>query len=356
MSGRIENLRKVMPRDVDAVIIVSAQNRYYFTGMRSSAGTLLVTRDASYFIIDFRYIELARRTVQDSEVILQDKLETQLRELARRHGVKTVAVETTYMTVGEKARIAGWLPDVDVLESSQVDSAILGLRARKDQKELELIQAAQKITDDCFTHIQSFIKVGRTEREVSLEMLRYMMEQGAEKLAFETICVSGVNSSLPHGVPSDKPIAAGEFLTMDFGAMVGGYCSDMTRTVAVGHVTDEMDRLYHTVLDAQLKAIAAIKAGEVFSKIDAVARDLIYGAGYEGCFGHGLGHSVGLDIHEEPRFSPVCGEHCQPGMIITVEPGIYLEGKFGCRIEDMVYITEDSVLDLTHSPKELIIL
>lgn len=356
MTNRLDNLRKVMPQDVDAVLVVSSQNRYYFTGLRSSAGTLLVTRDASYFIIDFRYIELAKRTIGDSQVILQDKLETQLQELMSRHNVKRVAVETTYMTVGQRSRIAGWLEGVTVLETPQMDQAILALRARKDEKELELIQAAQQITDRCFSHILNFIKEGRTEREISLEMLRYMMEQGAEKLAFDIICVSGINSSLPHGVPTHKPVAAGDFLTMDFGAMMGGYCSDMTRTVAIGHVTEEMDRLYHTVLGAQQKAFEVIRAGEVCSKVDAAARDLIYGAGYEGCFGHGLGHSVGLDIHEDPRFSAICQDVCQAGMVMTVEPGIYLEGKFGCRIEDMVYIQEDGFLNLTNSSKELIIL
>jgi Xaa-Pro aminopeptidase len=260
------------------------------------------------------------------------------------------------MTVGERTRTAGWLPSARILESHEADSAIWALRERKDPGELALIQAAQGITDGCFSYILNFIKPGRTEREIALEMFRHMMEQGAEGLAFDTICVSGVNSSLPHGVPTERRLEAGDFLTMDFGAMVGGYCSDMTRTVAIGHVTEEMSRVYHTVLEAQRKAIAAVKKGMICSQVDKRARNIIYGAGYEGCFGHGLGHSVGLDIHEEPRFSPACGRECQEGMILTVEPGIYLEGKFGCRIEDMVFIGEDSVLNLTHSPKELMIL
>lgn len=356
MTNRIESLCQAMPQGVDGVLVVSAQNRYYFTGMRSTAGTLLVTRDASYFIIDFRYIELAKRTVQSAQVILQDKLGTQLQELVQRHGLKTLGLETSYMTVGEKVQIAGWLPDVTLLETDEVDKVILKLRSKKDESELAYIKEAQKITDDCFAHILNFIRPGVTERAIAVEMLNRMMSQGADGLAFDTICISGVNTSLPHGKPTDKKVEAGDFVTMDFGAAYAGYCSDMTRTVAVGHVTDEMRKVYDTVLEAQLRSIAAITPTSDCSEIDAVARNLIYGAGYEGCFGHSLGHCVGLDIHESPRFASNYHENCYPGMVITVEPGIYLEGKFGCRIEDMVYIRQDSVEDLTHSPKELLVL
>jgi Xaa-Pro aminopeptidase len=183
----------------------------------------------------------------------------------------------------------------------------------------------------------------------------FMRRMGSEGVSFDFIVVSGKNSSLPHGVPTDKLVQVGDFLTMDFGAVVGGYHSDMTRTVAVGSASDEMRLVYDTVLKAQLESEKAIRAGAVCSDIDKIARDIIYGAGYEGCFGHGLGHSVGVEIHESPAFSPNCSAILRPGTIMTVEPGIYLENKFGVRIEDMVYVTEEGSINLTASPKHLII-
>ena len=184
-----------------------------------------------------------------------------------------------------------------------------------------------------------------------------LKKNGADGLAFATIAVAGPNSSMPHGVPGDRPLQAGDFLTLDFGAASAGYCSDMTRTVAIGHVTEEMEKVYNLVLEAQLASIAKIAPGVPCVEVDAAARDLIYGAGYEGCFGHGTGHSLGLEIHEDPRFSTTAGEAvCQPGIVMSVEPGVYLSGRFGCRIEDIVLITPEGCQDLTHSPKGLLIL
>lgn len=179
---------------------------------------------------------------------------------------------------------------------------------------------------------------------------------GAEGVSFDFIVVSGKNSSLPHGVPTDKKIEKGDFITMDFGGIVGGYCSDMTRTVAVGGITDEQKMVYDTTLKAQLAAIDAIKAGAICGDIDKIARDIIYDAGYKGCFGHALGHSVGIDVHESPNLSPNNQSILQIGNVVTVEPGIYLENKFGVRIEDMVYVTENGCINLTNSKKELLIL
>ena len=356
IETRLEKLRQAMPADTDAVLLCSGPNRFYFTGMHSSAGTLLVTREQAYFLIDFRYIELARRTVKSAEVLLQEKLGEQLAELVRRHRMGKIAVETSYMTVGERTKTAGWLPGVEISEDPEVDAAILRLRSIKDQGELEAIRGAQKITDAAFSYILGVIRPGMTEKQVALGLEYKMKELGADGLAFDTIAVSGANSSLPHGVPGDKPIEKGDFLTMDFGARYMGYCSDMTRTVAVGYATDEMQKVYQTVLDAQLAAIERAKAGADCFDVDAAARDLINGAGYTGCFGHGTGHSLGLEIHEDPRFSPGCHEICRPGLVMTVEPGIYLEGKFGCRIEDMVFIDENGTINLTNSTKELSVL
>ena len=194
------------------------------------------------------------------------------------------------------------------------------------------------------------------EIDAALEMEVFMKSHGAGKLAFDTIFVSGAKTSLPHGVPGDKRIEAGDFVTMDFGANVDGYCTDMTRTVAVGHVSDEQKKVYDTVLKAQLACCGFAKAGYKGCEVDKVARDIIYGAGYEGCFGHGLGHAVGIEIHENPRYSPTCSDIIQSGMVMTIEPGIYLPGKFGVRIEDTTFVRPDGCEIVGKSPKELIVL
>ena len=356
MNHRIERLIPLLPEDVDGVLITSSCNRYYFTGMRSTEGVLLVTREASYALLDFRYIEAARRTIQNCQVILQESLRKQLGELVKKHGIRRLALETSYQTVGEMNRFGAMLPGIQLLTDDRVDRAILELRRIKDDREIGCIRAAQRITDRAFTNILEFIAPGRTEREVAAELEHLMRQGGAERTSFDTICVAGPNSSLPHGVPGDRPIQAGDFLTMDFGCVVEGYCSDLTRTVAVGHVTEEMERIYSLVLEAQLAALAKAAPGVPCREVDAAARDLIYQAGYEGCFGHGTGHSLGLEIHEEPRFSPGADALCTPGIVMSVEPGIYLEGRFGCRIEDIVLITGEGAEDLTHSPKKLLVL
>ena len=217
------------------------------------------------------------------------------------------------------------------------------------------MQRVQDISDRVFSEIIGFIRPGRTEREVAFEIYRLGHLYGAQRLSFDTIAVSGINSSLPHGVPSDKPLKRGELLTLDFGYVLDGYCSDMTRTVAVGEIGEKERLIYETTLKAQLAALEAAGPDKLCSDIDKVARDIIYNAGFEGCFGHGLGHSLGLEVHENPRFSPAETVRTQPGMVFSVEPGIYIAGEFGCRIEDVICITPTGCINLTHSPKELII-
>ncbi|MCI8652368.1 MAG: aminopeptidase P family protein [Angelakisella sp.] len=356
MNQRIQNLIAKLPEGVDGALITSTVNRYYLSGMHSTAGNLLVTRDGAYALFDFRYIEAARKTVKNCEVVLMEKVEDQLGELIKKHNLHRLALETSYQTIGEMNRFRKMFPEVEFLTDDQVDSAILELRRIKDRQELDSIRAAQKITDEAFTQILDFITPGKTEQQVATQLEYFMKLGGAECTSFSTICVAGPNSSMPHGVPGTRPVQAGDFLTMDFGCMVNGYCSDMTRTVAVGQPTEEMKKVYHLVLDAQLAALGKIAPGVPCAEVDAAARNLIYGAGYEGCFGHGTGHSLGLEIHEDPRFSTVSKASCEAGIVMSVEPGIYLSGRFGCRIEDIVVVTENGCEDLTHSPKELIIL
>ncbi|MFQ8599944.1 MAG: M24 family metallopeptidase [Oscillospiraceae bacterium] len=242
---------------------------------------------------------------------------------------------------------------IDTGTAFQSRSAASGcLRTREIQK----IEQAQALTESTFSHILSVIRAGVTEREIALEMEFFMRRQGADGVSFDFIVVSGNNSSLPHGVPTGKAVEKGDFITMDFGALVDGYHSDMTRTIAVGCVDEEQRRVYDTVLRAQRAALSAIRAGMRCSDADRAAREVIDGAGYAGCFGHGLGHGVGVEIHEAPNLSPRSAEILEPGMVVTVEPGIYIENRYGVRIEDMVVVQKGGCRNLTASPKELIIL
>lgn len=357
MNQSLVNLMSKLPEGMDAAIITSDENRRYFTGMKSSAGTLILTRKTAYFIIDFRYIEKAKTVITDFDVILQENdIHKQIDEIFSKNNVKTVALESDCVTISQYKKYCDKLSSYEFSNSCELSDTIANLRSIKSPQEIEYITKAQEITDKAFLHIINYIKPGMTELEVQIELEYTMKKYGASNIAFDSIIVSGVNSSLPHGVPSNKKIEQGDFITMDFGAAYNGYCSDMTRTVAMGKISDEQQKVYDTVLQAQLMAIDAIGEGKKYSDIDKVARDFIYSQGYEGCFGHGLGHSLGLNIHEEPRFSPSCHEILTPNTIMTVEPGVYLGGKFGVRIEDMVVINENGATIITKSEKKLITL
>lgn len=357
MENRIERLLGRLPDGIDAVLIASQVGRQYFTGMHSTAGTLFAVKNVgATFVIDFRYIEKARVVVRGAEVVLQDRLYEQIGGLAKRHGVKRVAVEGEYMTLSEFNAWKEKLPELDFVMDKTVNDAIRRMRMLKSPDELDAIRAAQKATDEAFSHICGYIRPGLTDRDIAGELLDYAFRHGSEGPSFDYIVVSGKNSSMPHGLPTGKVVERGDFVTMDFGCLVNGYCSDMTRTVAVGEVTDEQKMIYDTVLRAQLAAIAAVRPGAACHAVDAAARDIITASGYGECFGHTTGHSLGLEIHENPRFGKGDETVCEPGMVMTVEPGIYLEGRFGVRIEDMVLVTKDGCEDLTHSDKSLIIL
>ena len=356
MSNRIATLAGRLPEDIDAMLVQSPVNRIYLTGMQSSAGSLFVTRDQAYFIIDFRYIELARNKATNAEVILQQNLYEQLGEIVLRHGIKCIGVESGYLSVASYLAHSAGIKGAELVFDNRCNDIILDMRRRKDKDEIALMQSVQDIADKVFTDMLGVIRAGLSEKEVALEIYRRGFLYGAQDLSFSTIAVSGINSSMPHGVPSDKQLQRGDLLTMDFGYRVDGYCSDMTRTVAIGEVAEEQRHVYNTTLKAQIAALDAIGPGKACSDIDKIARDIIHNAGYEGCFGHSLGHSLGVEVHEGPRFRAGEADLTEPSHVISVEPGIYLEGRFGCRIEDVVCITEDGYINLTHSPKELIVL
>ena len=353
--NRIEKLIAKLPENCDGAIVFSMTNRGYLTEFMSSDGTLLVFRDGAFFITESRYIEIARKKVKGAEVILQGILADQVAELCKDHGVKELIVEQE-LTLAQFSMFREALADIRLLDGPELSDAIKGLRAVKEPGEIEMICAAQDITDRAFLEILNYIRPGVTEKQVAAELEYYMRRLGADGLAFGSIVASGENGSMPHAVPSDRKIRKGDLVTMDFGAKLGGYCSDMTRTIAVGQIKDEQLKIYNTVLEAHLTSMAAAKAGCSGKALDAIARGVIEAAGYGGCFGHSLGHSLGLDVHESPMCTPSRDYILPAGTIMTIEPGIYVEGKWGVRIENMILVTEDGYRNLTGSERALITL
>lgn len=350
----IEKLAARLPENCDAAVITDPDDRFWLTGFASSAGMAAVTRKESLFLTDFRYTEAARQQISGARVLQTSDYFKDLSGFFEQAEVKTVCFRDDRVTVRQAKQCEEKLGGFRVLFDRALSELLDRIAEVKEPGELERIRRAQQITDAAFAKVLPTLKTGMRECDVALALEYEMRKLGAGSMAFETIAVSGENSSKPHGVPGERRIREGEFLTMDFGAKYDGYCSDMTRTVCFGEPSEEMKKVYDTVLEAQLSAIDAICAGKVCSEIDAIARGIINRAGYEGCFGHGLGHSLGVRIHESPRLSPSCGDVLAENVMMTVEPGIYLEGKFGVRIEDLVIVGKNGCEILTKSPKQLI--
>lgn len=337
-------------------LIISPENRKYFTGFESSDGFLLVSADRAVFITDGRYIEAAEKQISACEVMLLGKTYPQISIILQEMNCRHLLVESTRMTVSTYNSLKGVLKNISISTDTTLDTIINSIRSIKTRNEVERIIKAQRIAENAFEHILKFIKVGITEKEIALELDFFMLRNGGEGLSFETIAVSGANSSMPHGVPSNKKIENGDFITLDFGTIINGYHSDMTRTVAVGFATDEMKNVYDIVLKAQNNCLANIRSGVNCKDGDEFARSVIRDAGYGQYFTHSTGHGVGVEIHEFPNLSPASDSVLQVGNIVTVEPGIYIPEKFGVRIEDMALITETGCENLTNAPKDLIIL
>jgi len=356
--SKLEKFKKQLNQTgADAAIISSAVNQRYMTGFDYTDGYVLVTKNKSYVLADFRYIEAARAKVnaKDYEVVMPDgSMLICLSSLLDENECKSVLFEDATLSVADLERMKKMLTSKELVPGASKIAD--GLRLYKDAEEFEKIKKAQAITDAGFEHMLKVLTPDMTEIDAALELEFFMRKMGSEGIAFETIAVSGSASSLPHGVPRNVKLEKG-FFTMDFGAKYDGYCSDMTRTVVIGKADEDMKKLYNTVLRAQTAALDFIKEGICCKDADTVARDIINGAGYEGKFGHSLGHGVGMYIHESPRLSQAVSPDLklERGHIVTVEPGIYIEGLYGCRIEDMVGISPDgSVYNFTHSKKDLI--
>lgn len=352
MEARYAILRKKMAQmDIDAIYVNSPENHLYMSDFDNPDGWIVITQEMSYLFADPRYNEAAKAEASPLCTVCLPGKPT-LEEIAAECGIRSIGYEDRKMTCAALEVLKGELGDgVTVLP---LGSLFTDIRAIKTEDEIAFVVAAQRIAEGAFGHICSVLKYDMTEVEVAAELEYYMKKNGSEKPSFDTICVSGTASSRPHGVPRSVKLEHG-FLTMDYGATVNGYHSDMTRTVVVGKADAEMKRLYNTVLEAQNSAICAVREGICNAEVDKIARDIINSAGYEGRFNHGLGHGVGLEIHEQPVLNQkASGESLIAGQIVTVEPGIYIEGKYGCRIEDMVLVTHQGGRNLTDCPNELI--
>lgn len=352
--NRLTKLRQLMSdKNTDALLLSSTINQSYITGVNFDDGYVAVTAEKCVVCVDFRYFEAVKNSLPDgikAELATGSTLNAALDVLLSQNA-KRIAIEdsdvpySVFLKISEKCG-----NNTKIIGGGA--SMLSSLRSVKDDDEIKKTAAAQKLTDMAFTHILNVITPNMTERDVAVELEFFMRKNGAEAMAFDVIAVSGKASSLPHGVPRNVKLERG-FLTLDFGAKLNGYCSDMTRTVVIGKADAEMKNLYGTVLKAQTEALAALCEGLACSEADKIARNIINSAGYEGCFGHSLGHGVGRYIHEAPNLSQRSESRLENGNVVTVEPGIYIEGKYGCRIEDMVAITNGTVCNFTKSKKEL---
>lgn len=355
MNAKISGIQKILEEHgIDALLITKQENWRYLSGFTGSSAVVLVTRQENLFFTDFRYFEQAALETKDFEIIRPSTLvEDAVVEKIIGLGLQKIGFEDNGLTYYEYSRYREKLSGLVLVP---LHHAVELLRVVKDAGEIESIRAAAAITDDAFQHILNFIKPGVRESAIALEIDYYMRRQGAEKSAFDIIAASGSRGALPHGLASEKEVAIGEFIVLDFGAVVNGYHSDMTRTVLLGEPDLRHKEIYELVLKAQECALQGIKPGIKCSDVDFLARDIISREGYGANFGHSLGHSVGLEIHENPSFSPRDETILKPGMVLTVEPGIYLTNWGGVRIEDLIAVTSDGCEILSKSPKHLVVL
>lgn len=350
---QLENLAYKL--NADAILLSDEANMRYFTGF-CGEGMIVFVKNRFFIVTDSRYTqstleETKGRNCEVITVLPGEDMYVQINGIIEKNNVKSLAFEAEYLfyvqveQLKEKVKAETWIPIVEDLDR---------LRMIKKQEELQLIRQAEHIGDLAFLHILSVIKEGMTELEVAAQIELALKSNGAEKLSFDTIVASGVNGDKPHAVPTDKKIKKGELITMDFGCKYKGYCSDMTRTIGLGQLNDKQREVYHTVQKAQIAGWNAIKKNVTGVEVDRAARKVIEDAGYGPYFGHGLGHSLGLKIHENPRFSPFCKTEIVPNMVLTVEPGIYIPGEMGIRIEDLLLITEEGYELLSRSDRSLI--
>ena len=355
MEHRIAKIKDYLEeKDIDGFLIIKPQNIRYLSGFTGSNGQLLITKSKSYLFTDFRYIDQAEQESSGYQIIKQEKkMIDAVKEICLQEKIKEMAFEEDQMVFKMYEAYYQALKPVSFVPASQFLSQI---RAIKDQEEILLLKKATALADQAFKHILSYIKPGVKEKDIALELEFFLRKNGAEAKSFDFIVASGSRGALPHGVASDKEIKAGELVTMDFGCIYDGYCSDITRTVGVGKLEDKQKEIYNIVLEAQRAGLDFIQAGVECQNVDSAAREIIARAGYGEYFGHSLGHGIGLEVHENPTLAKGNEQKLQPGMVVTVEPGIYIPRFGGVRIEDMVLIQENYLEILTKSYKDLLII
>ncbi len=353
MQQRVNKLREAMAlQGVSAMFVASDINRRYLTGFTGSAGYVLITENESYLLTDFRYMTQAPEQAKDFKVVehapkVMETVKGLLGSSAKLGFEQEHVTFATYQSY--KEALAG-------VELVPVSGLVEGLRIFKDEGELAIMREAAVLADRTFSHILTKIRPGVTERELDLQMEMFMRENGATSSSFDTIVASGERSALPHGVASSRVLQGNEFITFDFGALLNGYCSDVTRTVVLGEASDRHREVYGIVLEAQLNALDKIRPGMTGREADALTRDIISSYGYGDNYGHSTGHGLGMEVHESPRLSKLSDDILKPGMVVTVEPGIYIPGFGGVRIEDDIVITETGIEIITSSTKELTLL
>ncbi|HLR22649.1 MAG TPA: Xaa-Pro peptidase family protein [Pseudogracilibacillus sp.] len=342
---------KLADQDLDGILVTNPYNRRYITGFTGSAGVVLITQNEAIFITDFRYVTQAKEQADGYTIIQHEKsIVEEIANQIERLGIGRLGFEENDITYADYSIYQSAF-QTELIPTSQIIETI---RLIKNEEELTVLREAATIADEAFNHIVNFIQPGMTEIEVANELEFYMRKLGATSSSFDIIVASGFRSALPHGVASEKKIQTGELITMDYGAWYKGYCSDITRTIAVGDVSDELKTIYDTVLNAQIKGVEGTKAGLTGKAADQLTREYITDKGYGQYFGHSTGHGLGLEVHELPRLAPRAEQVLEPGMVVTIEPGIYVPEVGGCRIEDDIVIKEDGNELLTHAPKDFI--
>lgn len=354
-NHRVAKLREKLQQDgLSAMLIGSPINRRYLSGFTGSAGYVLITLNESYLLTDFRYMTQAPQQALGFKVVEHGtKVMETVKELLTSEDITSLGFEQDHVTYGVYTTYSEQLSPIQLVATSGL---VEQLRMIKDAEELQVMQRAADLADKTFSHVLNILKPGKTEREIDLEMEMFMRKHGATASSFDTIVASGERSALPHGVASERVIQGNEFVTFDFGALLDGYCSDLTRTVALGSPDPKLKEIYNIVLEAQLHALEHIKPGMTGHEADALARDIIDRYGYGEYFGHSTGHGLGMEVHESPRLSKLSDDVLKPGMVVTVEPGIYLPGLGGVRIEDDIVITETGIQILTSSSKDYTVL
>lgn len=354
MNQRVEKLRRLMAeKEIDAALVTGLHNVRYYTGFTGDESMALIDGTHAVFLTDFRYTEQAEGECKGFTVVEPEAAApfATVDRLCKEWDVKRLWAEEENISWSRYNKMRAAMGGIGIVPN---DGAIKSVRVLKEPGEIEAIKKAQEIAELGFSHLLDFIEPGMTEREVALELEFFTRREGSEGMAFPSIIAAGPHGAMPHAQLSDQVIGDGDMIVMDFGCVWQGYHSDMTRTVVMGKATDEMKKVYDIVRKAQQAALEGLRDGVGEVEGDKIARDIIGNAGYGKQFGHGLGHGVGLEIHEEPRLSPLAKSVLKEGMVVTVEPGIYLPRKFGVRIEDFVVIKKDGITNLTKAPKELI--